>query len=97
MEPPLRAGRPAGRLLRAPSLPRQVLPRRRGLGSRCSGLRTNGRLRRPPPGCKSSATSPLRSSAPGGCARGWRPPKSHAGTCAGSSTRARSRLPVNGL
>eukprot|EP00969_Alexandrium_andersonii_P226375 9996625-Alexandrium_andersonii.AAC.1 len=64
MEPPQRAGRPAGRPLRAPSLPLQAWPRRLARGSRCSGLYTSGRRRLPPPGCRSSATSPLKSSAP---------------------------------
>eukprot|EP00969_Alexandrium_andersonii_P196488 8680902-Alexandrium_andersonii.AAC.1 len=66
MEPPLRAGRLAGRLLRAPSLPPQASPWPRARGSSCSGPSTSGRRLRLPRGCRSSATSRSRSFAPGG-------------------------------
>eukprot|EP00969_Alexandrium_andersonii_P266610 11783492-Alexandrium_andersonii.AAC.1 len=74
MEPPLRAGRPVGLPLREQSLPPRASRWPRAPGSRCSGLCISERRRPPPPGCKSSETSPSTSSARHGCARGWRPP-----------------------
>eukprot|EP00969_Alexandrium_andersonii_P085866 3786160-Alexandrium_andersonii.AAC.1 len=81
MEPPPRAGRPVGRPLREQSLPLQASRWPRAHGSRCSGLYISARRRPPPLGCRSSERSPSTSSAPSGCARGWRRPRLPAGIC----------------
>eukprot|EP00969_Alexandrium_andersonii_P340553 15052612-Alexandrium_andersonii.AAC.1 len=64
MEPPRRAGRHVGRLLRVPSLPPLGWPWHPAHGSSCFGRCTNGLHRLLLHGARSSATSLRRSSAP---------------------------------
>eukprot|EP00969_Alexandrium_andersonii_P218292 9641137-Alexandrium_andersonii.AAC.1 len=57
MEPPLRAGRLAGRPLRAPSLPQPGWPWPLAPGSRRAGLYTSPPPPPLPPGCKCTGAS----------------------------------------
>eukprot|EP00969_Alexandrium_andersonii_P096487 4259729-Alexandrium_andersonii.AAC.1 len=96
MEPPPRAGRPAGRLMRAPLRLPPASQLRRAPGSRSIGLSMDALHLPPPPGWRSLATSRPRSSEPAGCGRGSRLRRSRVGICDGSSIRALNKRLTRG-